>query len=110
MYYRRHQPKHAARTLKLNKRRPIAVEPVEDLRMDRVGRFDSLLILRIFALGRELRLLRPVQVGECSGNHIAVLELSRICQWLKQSPPHDLESFLCARWSPRRLHATDDIT
>src|SRR5688500_14974657 len=77
--------------------------------MDRVCRLDSLLILCVPTLGRELRLLRPVEVRQRARHYIAVLELSRICQRLEQPPPHDLETFLGAGWSPRGFHPPHDV-
>ena len=52
--HRRHQAQHAARALELHQRGPVGVEPVEDLRVDRVGRLDALLVVGVAALGREL--------------------------------------------------------
>ena len=107
--HRRHQPQHAARALELHQRRPVGVEPVEDLGVDRVGRLDALLVLGIAALGRELLVLRPVQVGERRADHVAVLELGRVDQRLEQPAPHDLEAFLGAGRPPRRLDAADHV-
>ena len=73
--HRRHQAQHAAGALELHQRRPVGVEPVEDLRVDRVGRLDALLVVGVAALGRELLVLRPVEVGEGARHHVAVLEL-----------------------------------
>ena len=75
--HRRHQAQHAARALELHQRRPVGVEPVEDLRMDRVGRLDALLVVAVAALGRELRLLRAIEIGEGARGHVALLELRR---------------------------------
>ena len=52
--HRRHQAQHAAGALELHQRGPVGVEPVEDLRVDRVGRLDALLVVGVAALGREL--------------------------------------------------------
>ena len=43
--HRRHQAQHAARALELEQRGPVGVEPVEDLRVDRVGGLDALLVV-----------------------------------------------------------------
>ena len=77
--------------------------------MDRVGRLDPLLVIGIAALGRELLVLRPVEVGEGPRHHVAVLELRRIGQRLEQPPPHDLETLLGARRPPRGLDAAHHI-
>ena len=51
---RRHQPQHAARALELVERRPVAVEPVEQLGMDRVGGGEPPLVVALARLEREL--------------------------------------------------------
>ena len=62
--HRRHQPQHAAGALELHQRGPVGIEPVKDLGVDRVGRLDALFVVGVAALGRELGLLRPVEVRE----------------------------------------------
>ena len=109
MDHRRHQAQHAAGALELHQRGPVGVEPVEDLRVDRVGRLDPLLVVGVAALGRELLVLRAVEIGERARHHVAVLELRRIDQRLEQPPAHDLEALLGARRPPRRLHPPDDV-
>ena len=68
-----------------------------------------LLVIGVAALGRELLVLRPVEVREGPRHHVAVLELRRIGQRLEQPPPHDLEALLGAGRTPRRLDAADHI-
>ena len=59
-----HQAQHAAGALELDQGGPVGVEPVEDLRVDGVGRLDALLVVGVAALGRELLVLGAVEVGE----------------------------------------------
>ena len=73
--HRRHEAQHAAGPLELHERRPVVVEPVEDLGVDRKSRLDALLVVRVAALGRELLVLSPVQVREGPRHHVAVFEL-----------------------------------
>ena len=47
----RHQPQHAARALELHQRRPVRVQAVEDLGMDRIGGLDPLLVIDVPTLG-----------------------------------------------------------
>ena len=97
---RRHQPQHAAGTLKFDQGRPVAIEPVENLGMDRIGRFEPDLVIRITTLRRKLLLLGPVEVGEGPRSHIAVPELCRIGHRLEQPPPHDLKALFGTCRSP----------
>ena len=73
--HRRHQAQHAAGALEFHQRGPVGVEAVEDLRVDRIGRLDAFLVVGVAALGRELLVLRPVEIGEGPRHHVAVLEL-----------------------------------
>ena len=107
--HRRHQAQHAARALELHQRGPVAVEPVEDLGVDRVGGLDALLVVAVPALGRELGSLRAIEVGEGARGHVALLEGVRPGERLEQPPPHDLEAFLGRRRPPRRLHPPDHV-
>ena len=77
--------------------------------MDRIGGLEPLLIVRIAALGRKLRLLGTVEVGKGPRHYIAVLELRRIGQRLEEAPPHDLEAFLGTGRPPRRFHPAHHV-
>ena len=107
--HRRHQAQHAARALEFHQRGPVGVEPVENLRVDRIRGLDPLLVVGVAALGRELLVLRAVEVGEGARDHVAVLELRWIGQRLEQPPPHDLKAFLGARRPPRGFDAAHDV-
>ena len=65
---RRHQPQHAAGALERHQRRPVRVQAVEDLRMDRICGADPLLVVGVAALGRKLLVLRAVEVRERAGD------------------------------------------
>ena len=92
--HRRHQAQHAARALEFHQRGPVGVQPVEDFRMDRVGRLDALLVFGFAALRRKLGLLVTVKLGEGARHDVAILELRRVGQGLEQAPAHDLEALL----------------
>ena len=61
---RAHQPQHAAGALEPVQRRPVLVQPVEQLRVDRVRRLDPLLVGRLGDPGGELGPVPGVEVGE----------------------------------------------
>ena len=75
---RRHQPQHAAGPLERHQRRPVRVQAVEDLRMDRVCGRDPLLVVGVAAFRRELLVLTAVAVGERARDDVAVLEPRRV--------------------------------
>jgi len=105
----RHQAQDAARALELEQRRPVGVEAVEDLRVDRVRCLDALLVVGVGALRRKLLVLHPVEVGERPRHHVPVLEVRRVGHRLEQPPPHDLETLLGGRRMPRRLDASHHV-
>ena len=104
-----HEAQHAARALELHQRRPIGVEPIEDLRMDWIGGLEPLFVVGIAALRREFLMLRSVEVREGARHHVAIFELRRVGHRLEQPSPHNLESFLGAGRPPRRFDAADNI-
>ena len=68
MDHGRHQAQNAARALELHQGRPVGIEPVEDLRVDGIGRLQALLVIGGAAFRRELVGLRTI-------DEIALLEL-----------------------------------
>ncbi len=91
-----HQPQDAPCTLELHQCGPVGVESVEDLRMNGVGRFDTLFIVRVVAIRRKFRLLCSVKVCKGTCYNIAILELGRIGKRFKEPPPHNFKAFLSA--------------
>jgi hypothetical protein len=75
MDHGRHQAQYAARALELHQGRPVAIEPVEDLRVDGIGRLQALLVIGGAAFRRELVGLRTIEIGEGACHEIALLEL-----------------------------------
>ena len=59
-----HQSEHAPGALESVKRRPVLVEPIEQLRVQRVGRFDPSLVCRLARLARELAGVPGVELHE----------------------------------------------
>ena len=107
---RRHQPQqHAAGALELHQRRPVAVEPVEHLGVDGIGRLDPLLVVGVAALGWKLLVLGPVELRERAGHDVPVLELRRIGERLEQPSSDDLETLFGACRPPGRFDAPDDV-
>ena len=109
MDHRGHQAQHAARALELHQGGPIGVEPVEDLRVDRIRGLDAFLVVATATLGRELGALCVIEVRERPRGHVTLFEGVGSGERLKQTPPHDLETFFGSRWTPRRLHAPNHV-
>src|SRR5437763_518625 len=108
MDHRGHQTQHAACPLEFVERRPIVVESVEHLRVDRVSHLDAAFVISFAAFRRELLLLRAVQFDEGVGNRVASNELVS-GKWLKQSAPNDLEALVWAGWAPGCLDPTNCV-
>ena len=103
---RRHQAQHAARALEPLQRGPVAVQPLEDLRMDRIVRLQPLQIAGLPALGREVAALLAVQRVERAAYVVA----GRLVVERQEEPSaHDFESFLGADRLPDRLHAAERV-
>ena len=109
MDHSRHQAQDAARALELHQGGPVVVETVEDLRMNRVGSLQPVLVIRVAALGRELLVLRAIEVVEGPRHCVARNELRLFHQRLEEAPADDLEPFFCARGPPRGFDAPDHI-
>ena len=78
-----HQTQHATRALELHKGGPVGVEPVKNLRVNRIGCLDALFVIGVVALGRKLLVLGPVKIGEGPRHNVAVLELGLIGERLE---------------------------
>ena len=109
MDHRRHEAQNSTRALKLNQRGPVVVETIKNLGMDRIGRLQPFFVIGIAAFGRELLMLRTVQIGEGPSDHITVLELCRVDHQFKQTAAHYLEALFGAGGAPRGLDAADDV-
>ena len=96
-----HVLEHAAGALEFFQSGPILVEPVEDLRVDRVGAAQTLEVFVGLGLNRELVGVLPVEVGKLAADAFHLSALARV---LEQPPAHDLERFLGAHRLPDRLH------
>ena len=86
---------------------PVGVEAVKHFRVDRVRRAQALLVVRVAALGRELLVLRAVEIGKGPCHHVAVLELRRISQGLEE-PPRTISN-PPRRWPAGGLDTPDHI-
>src|ERR1700730_13233557 len=96
----RHETQDATRSLESRECRPIGVESVEYLRMDRIGGLDPSLVIEVAALRREFLLLRAVKVVALARNGVPCDKLCFFSKRLKQTPPYDLAAFLSTRWCP----------
>ena len=63
-----HQSQHATGALEPLERRPVLVQPVEQLRVDRVGRLDPVLVGDLGALAGELAAVLGVELDELAGD------------------------------------------
>ena len=105
-----HQAQHASGALEPHEGRPVRVEAVEDLGVDRVRGLQSLLVVGVPALRRKVRVLPAVEVGERPGDGVPVLELAGVRERLEEPAPDDLEAFLGARRPERRLDPPSDVS
>ena len=96
---RGHQPQHATGPLEPVQRRPVAVQPVEQLRVQRVRRLDPLLIRRLGDPRRELGPVLRVEVGEHPGDR-ADVRLRVGPRILEQPLPDDRERLHRRRGPP----------
>ena len=106
---RRHQSKHPTRALERHQCRPVGIQTIEDLGVNRVRGLQPLLVVGVPALRWKLLMVRTVEIGECARDDIAVPESGRVVERLEQAPPDNLEAFLSARRPPRRLDTSDHI-
>jgi len=109
MNHRRHQTQHAARALEFIQSRPVVIEPVEQLRMDRIRRFDPALIFRLAGLGRKLLGVLAVLVRECLNDRVASGEEIGVPDRLEQSPADDLKALFRAGRAPGCFDPLDDV-
>jgi len=103
-----HQPQHAARSLELVQRRPLVVEPVEELGMDGIRGGDPPLVVRLATRGWDLRSLRSVEIGEVTNDRVALRGLVRRYVFEK-STANDLKALIGTRGAPRGLHSSHDV-
>src|SRR5664280_3147094 len=103
-----HQPKDTAGALEALQRGPVLVEPVKQLRVNRVRRPDPTLIRRLAALARELTTVFGVELHE-SPSHGGDVPLGIRPRLDEQPPPHDLERLVRCRWPPLVRHPANDV-
>ena len=96
---RGHQPEHATGALEPVKGRPVAVQPVEQLRVQRIRRLDPLLIRRIGDPRWELGPVLRIEVCEHPGNR-ADVRLRVRSRILEQPLPDDRERLHRRRGPP----------
>src|SRR5262249_39733264 len=91
MEYRRPQAPHPTGALEFHQRGPVGVEAVKHFRVNGIRRLETLLVVRVAALRRELLVLTPVEISKRPRPHITVCEPCRISQGLKEPTAHDLK-------------------
>src|SRR5262245_40886585 len=77
--------------------------------MNRVGRLQPCLVVRLPTFRRELLGLSPVKLRELPSDDISILEVCGIDQRVEETPADDLEAFLRGCGTPSRLDAPDDV-
>ena len=109
MDHGRHQAQDTARPLELHQGRPVGIQAVEDLRMDRVGRFQSPFVLPLSATRREgVAGVGPVGLGECPARQGARIDPVG-CDRLEEAATHDLETLVRRGRLPVLGNAPHDV-
>ena len=94
-----HQAQHPAGALELLQRRPVVVEPVEQLRVDGVGGLEPVLVLAALHVAGELAVVLAVEADELPGHGRDVGACGGV-GLLEQAASHDLERLDRGRRSP----------
>ena len=103
----RHQLQHAARPLEaIHIARPVEVQPVENLRVNRVALFEPRQIRALARLAGEIGRL-AVHRGEGAAGPLPLLGVDRIAE---QPPPHHLERLVVIERLPGRADPLKDVT
>ncbi len=104
--HRRHQAQHAACALEALQRRPVLVEPVEELGVDGVGPAQALQIVTLGDPAGELACRIAVHIPESRHHGVArgVIDVGR-----EEAPAHDLEALSRRDRLPDRLDAAHHV-
>ncbi len=103
-----HQPQHAAGALEALERRPVLVEPVEQLRVYRVGRLDPVFVGDLTALARELPSVLAVELHELASDSCDVA-LGGGVRLDEQSPADDLKRLVRRGGPPLVSDTPNDV-
>ena len=103
-----HEPQHATGALESIDGRPVLVEPVEDLGVDRVGGLDAFDVGDLGALGREVGALAAVQLAERLGSCVTIGDSVGI-ERLEEPTTDDLEALVALGRLPLLGLASDDV-
>ena len=87
-----HESKNSTCSLKLCQCGPIPIKPVKNLRMDRIGVLDPLLVISVPTFGGKFLLLTPVHIPKSPGYHIPLFKLIRIGYRFKEPSLDNLEA------------------
>jgi len=98
------QLQHATGALEVAERGPVLVEPVEDLRVDRVRLLHALEVVVLLGLRRQFAAVGAVQLGEVAAG---VFHRQVVVDALKQPPAHDAEGLIFGRGLPDRVQAAE---
>src|SRR5207249_3815427 len=90
VYHGCHKSQDATRALKLVQARPVVVQTVEKLRMNRIGGLHSPLVLSFAASRRKLLGLTPVELGKGAYHRVARGKELWIGNRLKEASPDNL--------------------
>ena len=102
MNHRRHQAQHAARPLKTLQCRPILIEAVEHLGMNRIAGDHTLTVLQLACLHWKYILIRMVHLTECRTDAVSGI---RILTVEEEAAAHNLKALVRRHGLPDRLHA-----
>jgi hypothetical protein len=99
----RHQLQNSASSLETVDRRPVFIQSIEALRMDRISLEQALVVTRLLSVRRQFRPFRQVCVCESSTNGLACFRVSHL--GLEEPAANNLERFFRGDWFPERLDA-----
>src|SRR5699024_9512156 len=103
-----HQPKDSTGPLEPFQGGPILVQPVEELRMDRIGTIDPFFVCALPHVGRQFTLIGPVIVDELArGGPYPSRGLG--VGFFEQTPSHDLEALYRTGRLPLMGGSSDDV-
>ena len=101
MNHRRHQAEHAARPLKTFQCRPVLVEAVEHLGVNRIARDHTLTVLQLAGLHGKYVLIRMVHLAECRTDAVSGI---RVLAVEEEAAAHNLKALVRRHGFPDRLH------
>ena len=100
-----HVLENAARLLKLRQCRPVRIQPIEDLRMQRIGLPHTICVRRLLHVCRKERRVGMIHLHKSA---TSILSLRFAAYRGKEPPTDDLKGLLRRNRLPNRLYACED--